>query len=81
LLNNRLTLWQEAIASNDLRSWWLWYGVVLVVVGVTTLVVLHFTKSKKATDEPSSPATVDTKQDEPKPEVQQRPKPVKKLVQ
>ena len=67
--------------ANDLRSWWLWYGVVLVVVGVTTLVVLHFTKSKKTTDEPSSPATVDTKQDEPKPEVQQRPKPVKKLVQ
>lgn len=76
--------------ADDLRSWWMWYGIVLVVVGVVTLVVLRFTRPSAAAEaeklaaEPTGeagPAPAAAPEDLPKSPAKQKPKPVKKLVQ
>lgn len=38
------------ILLGDLRSWWLWFGVALMVAGVAALVVLRFTRPSLSTD-------------------------------
>ena len=41
------------VLAGDLRNWWMWYGVMLVVLGVVTLVVLRITKKKESTNGPT----------------------------
>ncbi len=76
--------------ADDLRSWWMWYGIALVVAGVVTLVVLRFTKpgaeaeAEKLAAEPTGEATPTASaapEDSSNPPAKQKPKPVKKLVQ
>lgn len=75
--------------ADDLREWWLWYGIGLVVIGIITLIVLHFIKPKVTdsaaeTGQPqheSEPAQTFGASQKPKNDVKQKPKPVKKLVQ
>jgi hypothetical protein len=91
--NNPLTEHGVNVAKllvNDVRFWWMLYGIALVVVGIATLVTLHFTKSKeghvptspeptgedRAPAAPARPAPA-AKPPAPKP----RTRPTKKLVQ
>lgn len=74
--------------GTDLRAWWMWYGIILIVLGVLTLVVLRFTKPKEhAADslESSAEAVPAPAADNPRTQTaekpKQKPKPIKKLVQ
>jgi hypothetical protein len=74
--------------ANDLRMWWLWYGIGLIVAGIITLVGLHFTKPKtpESDKDPIEPAeTSPVVEDKPKtaaaPPARPKSKPSRKLVQ
>lgn len=77
---------------NDLRTWWMGYGITLIVFGIATLVTLRFTKpsasdeAKKLAQQPTGEAvpatTAVANMSEPaKPLNEQNSKPVKKLIQ
>lgn len=72
----------------DLRIWWMWYGIVLIVLGVLALVVLRFTKPKEHATDPLEPSAVripnppaDNSRTPIVEKPKQKPKPIKKLVQ
>ncbi len=73
--------------ANDLRGWWMGYGITLVVLGIGTLIALRLTRPKalpdsKKPDEPTG-ETMPAETSEPKAEGSVKPKirPSKKLVQ
>ncbi len=77
----------QALGTN-LQTWWMWYGIILIVFGLITLLVLHFTKQKEHTVdalEPSGEAIPAPKIDDSRTQPTERPKqksrPIKKLVQ
>lgn len=76
--------------ANDLHTWWLWYGIILAVVGIIVLVVLHLTKPKDASEEiehineptgETLPVTLATEQKSVVPPAKPRPRPGRRLVQ
>lgn len=80
------------ILLGDLRGWWLWYGVALIVAGVAALIVLRVTKPSPVTDkvredaapEPTGealPPQVPPTSAEPTTVDKPKPKPTKKLIQ
>lgn len=85
----------QALAG-DLRGWWMWYGIALLVVGAVTLVVLRLTKPKTVWQEADKQGELAPTNEDPaamppyladKPkaavavEHKQKPKPVKRLIQ
>lgn len=68
------------LLANDLRFWWMAFGLITLAIGAGILIALYFTRSK--TDK--NPAAPATSQPEPEPKPVQTPKPKprnKKLVQ
>jgi hypothetical protein len=51
------------ILTNDLRVWWMGYGLILALIGVATLLILKFTKKDQAAETPldETPAPKDKK--------------------
>lgn len=48
------------LLAQDIRGWWMGYGIMLLVLGIGTLIALHFIKSKGGRPAPVAPTQEDT---------------------
>jgi hypothetical protein len=61
LQRNVMDIAQELV--NDLRTWWMGYGLVLIVLGIVTLIISRFMRPKAPSadkEKPAAPATAPT---------------------